>query len=87
MKDWLQAHLPESIFALVTALVGWLAQRAIAKVDRHEDRLAELERNSVTKETIDELRQSMNFSITHAFARVESRTDEILLHLAQRDDR
>lgn len=87
MREWLENHLPESVFAAIVALVGWLAQRAIHKVDAHEARLAELEKNSVTKETIDELRQSMNYSITHAFARVESRTDEILLHLAQRDDR
>lgn len=86
MKDWILDHLPESIVAAFVGLVGWLAQRAIRKVDAQEARIALLERDSVTKETIDELRESMTSSITHAFARVETRTDEILLHLA-RDDR
>jgi copper homeostasis protein CutC len=87
VKDWLANHLPESLLGIFATLVGWLAQRAINKVDAQEERIAALERDKVTKENIEELRESMNASITHAFARVETRTDEILLHLARRDQR
>jgi hypothetical protein len=84
-KEWLENHLPESLITAFATLVGWLAHRAIRKVDEQEDRIARLERDSVTKQSIDDLRVQLDRSITSALARVESRTDEILLHLASQD--
>lgn len=87
MKDWFFDHVPESFIAAMLSVVGWWVQRKIARADALEARIVALERDKVTKDNIEELRESMTSSITHAFARVETRTDEILLHLAQRDSR
>lgn len=69
------------------ATVGWWVQRKIARSEALEARITALERDKVTKADIEDLRESNNEAITRGFARVESRTDEILLHLAQRDSR
>lgn len=83
--NWILDHLPESIGALVVSLVGWLAQRAIRKVDRQEDRLTALEKNAVTKDDLAELRESMNSTFIHSMERIERRTDQILFHIASDD--
>lgn len=87
MTDWIAAHLPESLVTAFASLVGWLAHRAIKKVDEQEARLAALERDSVTKADLEDLRESHSQAITHACARIETRTDQILLHLASLDQR
>lgn len=87
MKDWLADHLPESLLGLFATLVGWLAQRTISKVDAQEARIANLEKKQATREDLEELREAMNGTLTRSLARIESRTDEILLHLASREDR
>lgn len=84
-KNWLLQHLPESITTLIAGFIAWLARRAIAKVDAQEDRIAALERSTVTKDDFDELRESMNATFTNGIERVERRTDEILLHLAGKE--
>lgn len=85
MKDWILDHLPESIVAAFVGLVGWLAQRAIRKVDAQEERIRLLERDSVTKETIDELRESVTAQIAHGQTRTEDRLERIWQHLAGGD--
>lgn len=85
MRDWLEAHVPESVLAALLSLVGWWVQRKIARSERLEERVAALERDKVTKADIRDLRESMEDTVTRSSARVESRTDEILLHLARRD--
>lgn len=87
MKEWLENHLPESLLAAFFAIVGWWVQRKIARADALEARIAALERDKVTKADIDDLRESVDRTIERSFARIESRTDEILLHLAERDRR
>lgn len=87
MKDWFLAHLPESIVSAFATLVGWLAHRAIRKVDEQEERIKHLENSHATREDLEDLRESMNHTLTNSLARIESRTDEILLHLAERDRR
>jgi hypothetical protein len=72
MKDWLLDHIPGSIAAFLATLVGWLAQRAIAKVDAQEDRIAALERKTVTKDDFDELRESMNATFVGGMQRLEN---------------
>jgi CTP:molybdopterin cytidylyltransferase MocA len=87
MKDWLIAHLPDPILTAVFAVVGWWMQRKVARSEALEARVAALEQQRVTKDDFDELRESMNATFTNGIERVERRTDEILLHLAQRDAR
>jgi hypothetical protein len=87
VRGWFESHVPESLMAAFFAAVGWWVQRKIARADALEDRIQALERDKVTKADVEELRESMVASITNSFARVESRTDEILLHLAQQDRR
>lgn len=84
VKDWLLNHIPESLMTFLLALLGWWVQRKIARSDALEARVQALERDKVTKENIEELRESLERTITHSNARVEARTDEILLHLAAR---
>ena len=86
MKEWLLEHIPESIAAFLVTVVGWMAQRAIAKVDRQEERIAALERDRVTKQDFDELRESMNATFTHGMDRIERRTDQILFRMARDDE-
>jgi hypothetical protein len=85
VKEWILAHLPESIVGVLVGLVGWLAQRAIAKVDRQEARIAALENKSVTKEDLAELRESMNSTFVNGMTRLEMRQDQILFHIASDD--
>lgn len=87
MKDWLLDHLPESLMGSVVGVIGWWMQRKIARADALEARVQALERDKVTRDDIDELREHIDASITRSLARVETRTDEILLHLARKDDR
>lgn len=86
MKDWLAAHLPESVAALLAVLTGWFTQRG-NRIRSHARRISKLESDRVTREDFDELRESMNATFTNGIERVERRTDEILLHLAARDRR
>jgi hypothetical protein len=86
MKEWLVNHLPESIAGLIATVAGWLAQRAITKFDRQEARISALERQTVKKEDLDELRESMNSTFTHGMERIERRTDQILFHMAREDE-
>jgi hypothetical protein len=86
MKDWLFDHLPESFVGLIVTVMGWLAQRAIAKVDAQEERIAALERKTVTKDDFDELRESMNATFLNGMQRLELRQDQILFRMAKRDD-
>lgn len=86
MKDWLAAHIPESFVVAFFGLVGWWVQRKIAKTEALEARVLALEKDKVTRDDIDDLREHIDASITRSLARVETRTDEILLHLA-RDSR
>lgn len=82
MKDWLANHVPESVVAFILAIVGWFAQRAIAKVDAHEARIASLERVTVTKDDFDELRESVVAQIANNQTRTEDRLERIWQHLA-----
>jgi hypothetical protein len=87
MKDWLLEHIPESLTAAFFAVIGWWVQRKIARSEALEVRIQALERDKATKTDIDDLREHIDASITRSLARVETRTDEILLHLARRDMR
>jgi hypothetical protein len=87
MKDWLLNHLPESLVTAFASLVGWIAHRAITKVDAQEARIRSLEESRVKREDLEDLREAFNATLTHSLARIESRTDEILLHLAERERR
>lgn len=87
MKDWILDHLPEAFVTSLLTALGWWVQRKIARSEALEARITALERDKVTKADIEDLRESMNHTITLGNTRIESRTDEILLHLAQRDSR
>lgn len=86
MKDWLVDHLPESLIAAMLSVIGWWVQRKLARNDAFEARITALERNRVTKEDFDELRESMNATFVNGMQRIENRTDQILFHMAKRDD-
>lgn len=85
MKDWLVNHLPEALLTAVFAVVGWWVQRRIARAEKLEARIVLLERDSVTKETIDELRESMTQQIAHNQTRTEDRLERIWQRLASGD--
>lgn len=82
MKDWLANHLPESIWTAFGGLILWFAQRAIAKVDAYEARIASIERVAVTKDDFDELRESVVAQIANNQTRTEDRLERIWQHLA-----
>lgn len=84
MKDWLIDHAPESILGLIASVLGWWIQRKIARSDALEARVIALERDKATRGDIEALREHIDRSIASSSARVEMRTDEILLHLAAR---
>lgn len=87
MKDWLLDHLPESFLGAFAAIVGWIAHRAVARVDALETRTADLEKKQATRDDLEDLREAMNGTLTRSLARIESRQDEILMMLAQRENR
>jgi hypothetical protein len=86
-REWLENHLPESVLAAMFAIVGWWIQRKIARSEALEARIAALEKDGAKRGDIEALREHIDTSITRAVARVETRTDEILLHLARQSDR
>jgi hypothetical protein len=87
MKEWFADHIAAWFYAAFGGLVIWIAKRATAKVDAQESRIALLELQQVKREDLDSLRRSVDEALTRTCARIESRTDEILLHMARRDDR
>ena len=86
MKEWFLEHITEWFFAAFGGIVLWLANRSIKKVDALEERCAALERKTVTKDDFDELRESMNSTFVNGMQRLEMRQDQILFHMAKRDD-
>lgn len=86
MKDWLAAHLPESVVTIIAFVTAWFTQRG-ARLRAHHKRIQKLETERVTREDFDELRESMNATFTNGMDRLERRTDEILLHMARKDYR
>jgi hypothetical protein len=86
VNDWLLDHLPEWIAGALVGIAAWFAQRAISKVDAQEERIAALERKTVTKDDFDELRESMTSTFVNGMQRLEMRQDQILFHMAKRDD-
>jgi hypothetical protein len=87
LKDWLLDHLPESFVTAFLGALGWWVQRKVAHADALEKRVAALESDQVTSGDISALREHIDRSISGSLARVEQRTDEILLYLARRDGR
>ena len=86
MKEWFIDHIAEWFFAAFGSVVLWLANRSIKKVDAQEERIAALERKAVTKDDFAELRESMNSTFVNGMQRLEMRQDQILFHMAKRDD-
>lgn len=81
VKDWLAAHLPESATVTIGAIGAWWTQRG-SKLRSLARRVTKLENDRVTREHVDELRESLNASIAHNQIRTEERLDRIWEHLA-----
>jgi hypothetical protein len=82
VKDWLLDHLPESLATAFFSVLGWWMQRKLARADALEARVVALERDKVTKENIDELRESVVQQIANNQTRTEDRLERIWQHLA-----
>lgn len=79
--------LREWIGTALLSILGWLGVDIVRKFRGHGRRLAALEREHVTRADLDKLRDELSDTVTSACGRIESRTDDILLHLAKRDPR
>lgn len=78
VKEWVITNLPEGLIVFISALLAWLGKRVVKRLDtdieghgltlaKHAERFAQLETKRVTTDDIDELRGSMNATVTNAF--------------------
>lgn len=72
MKDWLAAHTPESVAALLAALTAWFTQRGV-RIRSLAKRIAKLERNQVTRDDFSQLTESVVSQIANNQLRTEER--------------